>query len=132
MAAAPPDAPDLADTGLAARLGEAPLVKLLAPVGYFDMLALERYAAAILTDSGGVQKEAFFAGTPCVTLRAETEWVETVAAGLNILTGTDPQSIIVAALQPRKRQMEIQPYGTGDAAGKILKVISGLARSLQK
>ncbi len=122
----------LAATGLAARLTEAPLVKLLAPVGYFDMLALERQAAVILTDSGGVQKEAWFAGTPCVTLRTETEWVETVAAGLNILAGTDPESIIAAALQPRKRQVETQPYGTGDAAGKILKGISGLARSLQK
>jgi UDP-N-acetylglucosamine 2-epimerase len=107
-------------TGLAARLTEAPMVKLLAPVGYFDMLTLERHAAAILTDSGGVQKEAFFAGTPCVTLRAETEWVETVATGRNILVGTDPAAICRAALQPVGGPLGDRPYGFGKAAECII------------
>jgi UDP-GlcNAc3NAcA epimerase len=106
-------------TGLGRKLNES-LVKLIAPVGYFDMLILAKGAAAILTDSGGVQKEAFFARVPCLTLRQETEWVETVSTGYNVLVGTDPEAIVSQALNSRRPQAAAEPYGRGDAAGRIL------------
>jgi UDP-N-acetylglucosamine 2-epimerase len=95
-------------------------VKLLAPVGYFDILALGKGAAAILTDSGGLQKEAFFAGVPCLTLRGETEWVETLAAGYNVLVGTDPEVIVNQALNLKRPEGKPEPYGQGDAAHRII------------
>src|SRR6202035_4333816 len=66
------------------------------PLGYFEMLALARNAHKILTDSGGVQKEAFYLGVPCVTLRERTEWPETVACGANLIAGAEPDSILRA------------------------------------
>src|SRR5260370_758033 len=72
-------------------------IQLIEPVSYIDMLALERGAYRIFTDSGGVQKEAFLLGVPCVTRREETEWPETVEAGWNVLVGSSCQAIIEAA-----------------------------------
>ena len=97
-------------------------VKLIEPVAYLEMVQLEKYAGVIATDSGGVQKEAFFYRVPCVTLRDETEWVELVESGWNRLAPpTDALSLkmaIVGALG--SRGMDVKPYGEGNAAGLIV------------
>jgi UDP-N-acetylglucosamine 2-epimerase len=91
------------------------------PLGYLEMLALERHACKILTDSGGVQKEAFYLGVPCVTLRDRTEWPETVEVGANRIAGNSPDAIreAVAAAHPKDWRTSY-PYGDGKAAEKIL------------
>lgn len=71
-------------------------IKVIDPVGYLDMIMLEKQAALITTDSGGVQKEAYFHKVPCITMRDETEWIELVAQGANIITGADTEKIIAA------------------------------------
>lgn len=93
------------------------------PVSYLEMLALERQARKILTDSGGVQKEALWMGVPCITLRDETEWVETVECGWNTLVGTDEGRILAAIAAPRPGSGPPQPYGDGRAAERIADVM---------
>ena len=95
-------------------------VKILDPVGYLDMLVLEQHARLVLTDSGGMQKEAYFFGVPCITLRPETEWVETVEAGWNVVVGSDRSLIVEKAgnLQPPS-QSQRQIFGDGHA-GKLI------------
>lgn len=100
-------------------------VTVIEPQPYLDMIALEQAAALILTDSGGVQKEAFFFDVPCVTLREETEWVETVNAGANVLVGADGDRIVAAVKSARddRRASRPQPYGDGQAARCIVDVL---------
>ena len=86
------------------------------------MIALESSAMAILTDSGGMQKEAYFAGVPCVTLRDETEWIETVEAGANLIAGAEFDSILSAFNKVQNANICIKDglYGDGHAAEKIV------------
>lgn len=95
-------------------------VQMIEPVSYLEMLLLEKSAKIILTDSGGVQKEAFFFRVPCVTLRDETEWIETVEAGWNVLAGCEPQRIVEAARTARPGFDSAAPYGDGRAAERIV------------
>jgi UDP-GlcNAc3NAcA epimerase len=100
-------------------------VKILPPVGYLDMVALESRAAVIATDSGGVQKEAFFYEVPCVTLRDETEWVELVNLGWNRLISPAGVGLAEAILDARGRGGEkAQPYGDGRAAQRIAEILA--------
>ena len=94
-------------------------VRQVAPVGYLDMLALQRSAHRIVTASGGVQKEAFLLGVPCVTLRDTTEWTETVEVGWNTLVGSDPDALLTAFQHPTPPRPARNPYGEGDAAERI-------------
>ncbi|MGG1655910.1 non-hydrolyzing UDP-N-acetylglucosamine 2-epimerase [Geobacillus thermopakistaniensis] len=99
-----------------------PGLRLIDPVGYLDMLRLESGAKKIITDSGGVQKEAYFLRVPCVTVREQTEWVETLKGGANILTGTDREKI-VAAVHKEVAPVYVDVFGDGHAAEKIVAAI---------
>lgn len=110
----------MGEQGLSAPAG----VRLIEPVGYLDMLALEQAAALILTDSGGIQKEAYTFAVPCVTLRPETEWIETVQAGWNVIVGADRAAIVQAATQRAWPAGSPPPvFGDGHAAERIVDVL---------
>jgi UDP-GlcNAc3NAcA epimerase len=95
------------------------------PVGYFDMIELLSHAKLIMTDSGGLQKEAYFFRKPCVTLREETEWVELVEAGGNVLAGADRERIVSCYLDMYRKHINfsINLYGTGKASRQIIEEI---------
>ncbi len=103
-------------------------IRFIEPVGYFDMLLLEKNAAKIITDSGGVQKEAYILGVPCITLRGETEWVETVDSGWNILVSKEELEKLASLekdFTPGGQQPAI--FGDGDASGKICSILQTLS-----
>jgi UDP-GlcNAc3NAcA epimerase len=111
--------------GLLERLAAAGVV-LAPPLGYLDFTSLLRHARAMLTDSGGVQKEAYLAGVPCVTLRATTEWSETVESGWNVLVDLDADAA-VRALARRRPAARPQLYGDGRAGERV---VAALARRM--
>jgi UDP-GlcNAc3NAcA epimerase len=93
------------------------------PFGYLDMLAAERAAATIVTDSGGVQKEAYILGVPCVTVRDETEWVETVETGWNALAGADPDRIVALVRRGAPTGPRPPLFGDGHASERIVELL---------
>jgi UDP-GlcNAc3NAcA epimerase len=113
--------------GLLGRLGDRDSLVVTEPLGYLEFLGLLRAAAAVLTDSGGVQKEAYLAGVPCLTMRPETEWPETVDNGWNRLVGLDPERVLAALrdLDPPAERPEL--YGGGRAGEAIVDALEAWA-----
>ena len=92
---------------------------MIPPLGYLDLAALASQARVIVTDSGGLQKEAYWYGVPCVTTRPSTEWVDTVEAGANVLVDDDPERLVEAVASARMPAERPQLYGDGHAAERI-------------
>jgi UDP-N-acetylglucosamine 2-epimerase (non-hydrolysing)/UDP-GlcNAc3NAcA epimerase len=112
----------LREAGLLQRVEDA--VRVTPPLGYLDFLKLARHARAVVTDSGGVQKEAYLLGTPCVTLRNTTEWVETVEHGWNALVDLDADAALDALNRPPPAGERPELYGGGHAADRIRDVLA--------
>lgn len=110
--------------GLAGLLGR---IKVVDPLPYIDMVALEQSARVIFTDSGGIQKEAFFYNIPCITMRDQTEWLETVTLSGNQLVGASSEKILTAFANTFEKNLikDIKPYGDGTAAEKIASILIG-------
>lgn len=119
----------LATFGLDARLAELGNIRAVSPLSYRETMALLQNARALLTDSGGMQKEAYFFGVPCVTLRDETEWVETVTVGWNTLVGCVPQAIAAAARSAVRPSERPDLYGDAHAAERV---VAGLEKAFGK
>ena len=113
----------LRSSGLLARLEHAEQVRLAPPLGYLEFTALLCHARAVLTDSGGVQKEAYLAGTPCITLRPSTEWTEPVEQGWNVLVDLD-RSAMLAALDRRPPPERPPLYGDGNAGQRVVAALT--------
>jgi len=112
----------LEDAGLEAP----PNARLLRPLGYLDFTALASQARVIATDSGGLQKEAYWHGVPCVTLRDTTEWTDTVAVKANVLVDNDPDAIAAAVASAHMPDKRPQLYGDGHASERIAEVLASL------
>jgi UDP-N-acetylglucosamine 2-epimerase (non-hydrolysing)/UDP-GlcNAc3NAcA epimerase len=110
--------------GWLAELERAPHIRLQPPLGYIEFTALLGRARAMLTDSGGVQKEAYLAGVPCVTMRDTTEWVETVDVGWNVLVDLDAEAAL-AALDRRPPDERPELYGDGHAGDRVVAAVTG-------
>jgi UDP-GlcNAc3NAcA epimerase len=101
-------------------------VRLVPPLGYLEFTSLLLHARAVLTDSGGVQKEAYLAGVPCVTMRETTEWTETVEAGWNTLAGLDVERARAALARPLPEERP-PLYGDGRAGERVVEALSRMA-----
>ena len=119
----------LETAGLLDRLERAAHVELTPPLGYLDFLKLARHARAVLTDSGGVQKEAYLLGVRCITLRDTTEWVETVESGWNVLVDLDTAAAL-AALERDPPSERPELYGGGHAAERVCEVLASYTHRL--
>ena len=122
----------LEEQGLLRELDSASHIKVTPPLGYLDFVKLQKHARRILTDSGGVQKEAWFHGVPCVTLREDTEWVETLEGGWNVLVGSDKASIIAAASapEPPATSRTLPEYADGHAAQRTVDLLNAWAEEI--
>jgi UDP-N-acetylglucosamine 2-epimerase (non-hydrolysing)/UDP-GlcNAc3NAcA epimerase len=120
----------LAESGFVTRLEEDDGVLLVKPLGYFDFLKLLRHARALLTDSGGAQKEAYLAGVPCLTLRDTTEWVETLEFGWNRLVGLDKRLVLDALGDLERPADRPELYGGGRAGERVVEAIDQWAGTL--
>jgi UDP-N-acetylglucosamine 2-epimerase (non-hydrolysing) len=98
-------------------------IKCIEPLGYLDMLHLMKHAKKILTDSGGIQKEAYIMGIPCITMRENTEWIETLTGGWNVLVGADKQKILAAIMADGRTSADNTVFGKGDTAKRIVKIL---------
>jgi UDP-N-acetylglucosamine 2-epimerase len=105
--------------------GVGPHVQLVEPLGYVDMLALASQARVIVTDSGGLQKEAYWFGVPCVTARPSTEWVDTVEVGANVLVDADPERLAAAVADARMPAERPELYGDGRASERVAAALLG-------
>jgi UDP-GlcNAc3NAcA epimerase len=123
----PRTAARLRSTGLLGRLEEAAQVTLTEPLGYFELTALLCAAQAVLTDSGGLQKEAYLAHVPCITMRANTEWTETVELGWNVLVDLDASAAVAALDRPRPATAPAV-YGDGHAGERAVAALRLLAK----
>jgi UDP-GlcNAc3NAcA epimerase len=122
---------NVAQFGLGAALEAAKNIRAIEPLPYMDTIALLSRASGLLTDSGGMQKEAYFFSVPCVTLREETEWVETVVLGWNTLSGTNEEAIVSAAeaaVSGARPAAHPDVYGDGHAA---LRIVEALEQGLE-
>lgn len=113
----------LVEFGLLGRLESTGHVALAEPLGYLDTIALTQRARAVITDSGGLQKEAVWLGTPAITLRETTEWTETVESGWNVLAGLDLQKVLAALESPRPQSPATALYGAGTAGAATVGAI---------
>jgi UDP-GlcNAc3NAcA epimerase len=102
-----------------------PNVRVVEPLGYLDMAALASQARVIVTDSGGLQKEAYWYGVPCVTARPSTEWVDTVEVGANVLVDADPEALAAAVAAARMPDERPQLYGDGHASERVAAALRG-------
>jgi UDP-N-acetylglucosamine 2-epimerase len=109
-----------------ARIGLSAHIRLLEPLGYLDFAALASQARVIVTDSGGLQKEAYWYGVPCVTARPSTEWVDTVEAGANVLVDDDPARLSAAVARAQMPDDPPPLYGDGHAGERIAEVLTTL------
>jgi UDP-GlcNAc3NAcA epimerase len=121
----PRSAARLREARLDRTLSEAPRILVIEPVGYVELTALLCHARAVLTDSGGLQKEAYLAGVPCITMRPSTEWTETVEHGWNILVDLDADAA-VAALERRPPVDRPSLYGDGHAGERVVAALAML------
>ncbi|HZZ65313.1 MAG TPA: UDP-N-acetylglucosamine 2-epimerase (non-hydrolyzing) [Candidatus Baltobacteraceae bacterium] len=109
----------------AQNVGEGDNIIVCDPLSYVEMIGLTAHAEVVFTDSGGLQKEAFVLKVPCVTLREETEWIETLEDGWNVLAGSDPQKIRASSIRPIPSH-QAAPYGDGHAAALIADALIGI------
>lgn len=117
----------IADSGLN-KIIRGSKVKLIDPLGYIDFIKLETHAYKIITDSGGVQKEAYFLEVPCITLRDATEWTETVASGWNVLVGIDKELLLNQLDKPRPEEKPEKLFGDGKASFHIAQFLKETTR----